>query len=68
MNTLTYQPFCVLKKILKVRYDYNFAQIGVLGLNLMARYASGDNFKIGGKSGKNGSAILISATPFSLAR
>ena len=53
MNTLTYQPFLRAKEASwQVRYDYNFAQIGVPGLNLMARYASGDNFKIGGKSAK----------------
>ena len=39
-----------------MRYDYNFAQIGVPGLNLMARYASGDNFKIKDRAGTMKSA------------
>ena len=53
MNTLTYHYFLRAKEdSWQVRYDYNFAQIGVPGLNLMARYASGDNFKVGGQSAK----------------
>ena len=53
MNTFTYQPFLRAKEdSWQVRYDYSFAQIGVPGLNLMARYASGDNFKVGGQSAK----------------
>ncbi len=57
MNTLTYQPFLRAKEdSWQVRYDYNFAQIGVPGLNLMARYASGDNFKIKDRAGTMKSA------------
>ena len=53
MNTSTYYPFLRAKEdSWQIRYDYNFAQIGVPGLNLMARYVSGDNFKIDGQSAK----------------
>ena len=53
MNTSTYYPFLRAQEdSWQIRYDYNFAQIGVPGLNLMARYVSGDNFKIGGQSAK----------------
>lgn len=53
MNTLTYHHFLRAKEdSWQVRYDYNFAQIGVPGLNLMARYVRGDNFKVDGQSAK----------------
>lgn len=42
----------MLKKTLGKRYDYNFGQLSLLGLNFMARYISGDNFKVGGASAK----------------
>jgi hypothetical protein len=35
-----------------VRYDYDFAALGVPGLTLMARYVSGDNFQIRGDEAK----------------
>ena len=51
MNTSTYHHFLRAKEdSWQARYDYNFANIGVPGLNLMARYIRGDNFKVGGKS------------------
>ena len=51
MNTSTYHHFLRAKEdSWQARYDYNFANIGVPGLNLMARYIRGDNFKMGGKS------------------
>lgn len=50
MNTMTYHHFLRAKeKGWQARYDYNFAQAGIPGLNLMARYVRGSNFKIGGK-------------------
>jgi len=53
MNTSTYYPFLRAKEdSWQIRYDYNFAKIGVPGLNLMARYVSGDNFKVAGQSAK----------------
>lgn len=53
MNTLTYHHFLRAKEdSWQIRYDYNFAQIGVPGLNLMARYVRGDNFKVGTQSAK----------------
>ncbi|MDD2222165.1 MAG: OprD family porin [Gammaproteobacteria bacterium] len=53
MNTLTYQPFLRAKEdSWQVRYNYDFAQMGLPGLNLMARYASGDNFKVNNQSAK----------------
>lgn len=53
MNTSTYHHFLRAKEdSWQARYDYNFANIGVPGLNLMARYISGDNFKADGKSAK----------------
>lgn len=37
----------------QVRYDYNFASIGVPGLTFMTRYVSGDNVQVaGGHGGK----------------
>ena len=32
------------------RYDYNFNKFGLPGLNFMARYVRGDDFKISGSS------------------
>lgn len=53
MNTSTYHHFLRAKEdSWQARYDYSFANIGVPGLNLMARYISGDNFKVGGQSAK----------------
>ncbi|MDY0250223.1 MAG: OprD family porin [Pseudomonas sp.] len=53
MNTLTYQPFLRAQEdSWQVRYNYDFAQMGIPGLNLMARYASGDNFKVANQSAK----------------
>ncbi|MBU3055302.1 OprD family porin [Pseudomonas indica] len=34
----------------QVRYDYNFAGVGIPGLTLMTRYISGDNVNLGGGS------------------
>lgn len=51
MNTLTYHHFLRAKeKGWQARYDYDFAQVGIPGLNLMARYVRGSNFKIGGSN------------------
>ncbi|HZJ94121.1 MAG TPA: OprD family porin [Thiopseudomonas sp.] len=53
MNTLTYHHFLRAKEdSWQVRYNYDFANIGVPGLNLMARYVRGDNFKINGQNAK----------------
>lgn len=49
MNTMTYHHFLrANEKGWQARYDYNFAEAGIPGLNLMARYVRGSNFKIGG--------------------
>lgn len=53
MNTLTYHHFLRAKEdSWQVRYNYDFANVGVPGLNLMARYVRGDNFKINGQNAK----------------
>jgi hypothetical protein len=33
-----------------MRYDYNFASIGIPGLTFMTRYISGDNVEVAGRS------------------
>lgn len=35
----------------QVRYDYNFAALGVPGLTFMSRYVSGDNVRVAGSNG-----------------
>lgn len=53
MNTLTYHHFLRAKEdSWQARYDFNFAEVGIPGLNLMARYVRGDNFKIGNNNAK----------------
>ena len=48
LNTVTYHHFLRAREdSWQVRYNYDFAAMGVPGLNLMARYVRGDNFKIG---------------------
>ena len=52
-NIATYQTFINAKEdSWQARYDYNFGQLGLPGLNFMARYISGDNFKVDGVSAK----------------
>ncbi len=52
-NIATYHIFIRAKEdSWQARYDYNFADLGLPGLNFMARYISGDNFKIGNQSAK----------------
>ena len=53
LNTVTFHHFLRAKEdSWQVRYDYDFAALGVPGLTLMSRYVSGDNFKIGGADAK----------------
>lgn len=48
LNTVTFHHFLRAKEdSWQVRYNYDFAALGLPGLSLMARYVSGDNFKIG---------------------
>lgn len=50
-NTLTYHHFLRAKEnSWQARYDYNFAQMGLPGMTLMARYVRGSNFKINNKN------------------
>ncbi|NLN59095.1 MAG: OprD family porin, partial [Gammaproteobacteria bacterium] len=50
MNTMTYHHFLRAKEdSWQARYDYNFAEAGIPGLNLMVRYVKGKNFKIDNK-------------------
>ncbi|MFT0213830.1 OprD family porin [Pseudomonas sp. F1_0610] len=50
MNTLTYHHFLRAKEnSWQVRYDYDFANLGINGLTLMARYVKGHDFKIAGE-------------------
>ena len=52
-NIATYHIFIRAKEdSWQARYDYNFGRLGLPGLNFMARYISGDDFKIGGQSAK----------------
>lgn len=52
-NIATYHIFIRAKEdSWQARYDFNFGQLGLPGLNLMARYISGDDFKINGQSAK----------------
>ena len=47
----------------QVRYDYDFAALGVPGLVASARYITGDNVDTGlGYEGRTGSATWTSAT------
>jgi hypothetical protein len=53
LNTVTYNHFLRAKEdSWQVRYDYNFAAVGIPGLTLMSRYVRGDNFTIGGADAK----------------
>ncbi|MHC6225843.1 OprD family porin [Pseudomonas sp. X10] len=48
-NNGTYQPFVRADEdSWQLRYDYNFAAIGIPGLTLMARYIRADDFRIAG--------------------
>ena len=51
MNTSTYYHFLrANEESWQARYDYDFANVGIPGLKLMARYISGDNFKVAGQN------------------
>ncbi len=53
LNTVTYHHFLRAKEdSWQLRYDYDFAAIGLPGLTLMTRYVSGDNFTIAGQAAK----------------
>ncbi|MNF45852.1 Porin-like protein NicP precursor [compost metagenome] len=53
LNTVTFHHFLRAKEdSWQVRYDYDFAALGVPGLTLMTRYVSGDNFEIRGNEAK----------------
>lgn len=48
-NNGTYQPFVRADEdSWQLRYDYNFAAVGIPGLTLMARYMRADDFRIRG--------------------
>lgn len=52
-NIATYNTFTRAQEdSWQIRYDYNFAQLGLPGLYFMARYISGDNFKVDAKNAK----------------
>lgn len=52
-NTVTYHHFLRAREdSWQVRYDFDFAVVGVPGLSLMTRYVSGDNFEIAGRNAK----------------
>ena len=52
-NTVTYHHFLRAREdSWQVRYDFDFAVVGIPGLSLMTRYVSGDNFEIAGRNAK----------------
>lgn len=53
MNTLTYHHFLNVKeRSWQLRYDYDFANIGINGLSLMTRYVKGSGFKVAGANAR----------------
>lgn len=53
MNTMTYHHFLRAEEDgWQMRYDYDFANAGLPGWGLMARYVRGDNFEIAGADAK----------------
>lgn len=53
LNNGTYQPFVRAKEdSWQLRYDFDFAALGIPGLTLMTRYMRGDDFDIRGVAAK----------------
>lgn len=53
LNNGTYQPFVRAKEdSWQLRYDFDFAALGIPGLTLMTRYIRGDDFDIRGVAAK----------------
>lgn len=53
LNTVTFHHFLRAEEdSWQLRYDYDFAALGVPGLTLMARYVRGENFEIRGNDAK----------------